>query len=306
MIMVVVDSLSKYAHFISLRHPFTARMVAEAFVKEVIKLHGFPETMVDKDKIFLSRFWEDLFKTQGTSLHKSTAYHSQSDGQTEVVNICLEAYLRCFAGRKPSSWSQWLPWAEYWYNTSYHSATKSTPFKALYGRDPPKLLRFGDIPTANTEVEVMIQDRDALLHELCENLGTAQARIQATSNKKRRDIEFEQGNWVFLKLRPYRQLSVVSRRAEKLAPRYFGLYQVEKRVEKVAYKLRLPSHSLIHSVFHVSQFKGVVEPQVRVQEIPLIMSSSLEWDTESEEILDIRRSVENGQLEVLVHWVTRI
>ena len=156
MIMVVVDSLSKYAHFISLRHPFTARMVAEAFVKEVIKLHGFPETMVDKDKIFLSRFWEDLFKTQGTSLHKSTAYHSQSDGQTEVVNICLETYLRCFAGRKPSSWSQWLPWAEYWYNTSYHSATKSTPFKALYGRDPPKLLRFGDIPTSNAEVEVMI------------------------------------------------------------------------------------------------------------------------------------------------------
>lgn len=138
----------------------------------------------DRDKIFLSRFWEELYKTHGTALHKSIAYHPQSDGQTEVVNRCLESYLRCFAGRKPSSWSKWLHWAEYWYNTSYHSSTKTTPFKVLYGRDPPKLLRFGDVPTANTEVEVMIQDRDALLQELRENLASSQTRMQVSANKK--------------------------------------------------------------------------------------------------------------------------
>lgn len=214
-IMVVVERLSKYAHFIPLRHPFTTKGVAEAFIKEVIRLHGFPETMVsDRDKIFLSRFWEELFKTQGTALHKSTTYHPQSDEQTEVVNICLEAYLRCFTGRKPSSWSQWLPWSEYWYNTSHHSSTKLTPFKALYGRDPPKLLRFGDVPTANAEVEVMIQERDALLQELRDNLASAQARMQVFANKKRRDVEFKEGDRMFLKLRPYIQVSVANRRAE--------------------------------------------------------------------------------------------
>ena len=212
MILVVVDRLSKYAHFIPLKHPFTTKSVAEVFIRDVIKLHGFPETMVsDRDKVFLSQFWSALFKSQGTALHKSTAYHPQSDGQTEVVNRCLEAYLRCFAGRKPASWTQWLPWAEYWYNTSHHSATNTTPFKALYGRDPPKLLRFRDIPTANAEVEEMVKGRDALLQELRDNLAVPQARMQASANKKRRDVEFQVGTWVYLKLRPYRQTSVAYR-----------------------------------------------------------------------------------------------
>lgn len=138
------------------------------------------------------------------SFAQKIAYHPQSDCQTEVVNRCLEDYLRCFAGSKPSTWVQWLHWAEFWYNSSYHSSLKSTPFKALYGRDPPKILRYGDVPTANAEVEVMIQYIDALLQELRVNLENAHKRMQKSANKHRRDIEFQDGEWVYLKHRPYR------------------------------------------------------------------------------------------------------
>lgn len=148
----------------------------------------------------------------------------------------------------------------------------------------------------------MIQSRDALLQELRDNLAAAQAKMQISANKKRKDVEFSVGEWVYLKLRPYRHITAAMRRAEELAPRYFGPYLIEKKIGKVAYKLALPSHSLVHPVFHVSQLKKAIESQTKVQELSLILSSSLEWNAEPEQTLEIRQSGVDKQAEVLVKW----
>jgi transposase InsO family protein len=121
-ILVAVDRFTKYAHFIPLKHPYSAQSVALAFFNMVVRLHGLPKIIVsDRDKIFTSTFWKELFKLLNTQLWMSSAYHAQSDGQTEYINQCLEAYLRCSVSSTPRQWLKWLPLAELWYNSCFHT-----------------------------------------------------------------------------------------------------------------------------------------------------------------------------------------
>lgn len=139
-ILVVIDKYTKYGHLIALQHPFTASQVAQKLLDQVVKLYGPPKALItDRDRIFTSAFWAELFKLLGTSTHLTTAYHPQSDGQSERFNQCVEMYLRCLTHQQPGQWTRWLPMAEWWYNTSHHSAINMTPYQALYGKKPPSL-----------------------------------------------------------------------------------------------------------------------------------------------------------------------
>lgn len=136
-ILVIVDKFTKYGHFIPLAHPYTAMTVAQVFVEHVYKLHGLPKIIIsDRDKVFTSNFWQQLFKITDTTLNMSSSYHPQTDGQTERLNQCLETYLRCMTNACPTKWPKWLALAEYWYNTTFHSALKRSPFEVLYGYKP--------------------------------------------------------------------------------------------------------------------------------------------------------------------------
>lgn len=157
-ISVVIHSFSKYGHFLAISHPYNAISIARSFFDNILKLHGLPENLIsDRDVTFTSSFWKELFHLCGTKLYFSSAYHPQSDGQTEVANRTMEMYLRCSTSTQPNKQSDWLSWAEFCYNTSYHSSLKTTPIETVYGRPPPQLLSY--LPRNST-----IEATDVILH----------------------------------------------------------------------------------------------------------------------------------------------
>lgn len=130
-----MDRLSKCAHLIALPAQFSTITLSPIFISEIYRLHGMAKTIVsDRDRVFVSRFWKEIFRLYGTKLAFSSAYHPQSDGQTEVTNRILETYLWCFVGDSPQLWVRYLPLAEFWYNSTFQSAIKMTPYEVLYGR----------------------------------------------------------------------------------------------------------------------------------------------------------------------------
>lgn len=298
-VFVVVDRLSKYAHFIPISHPYTAVMVAQIFFDNIFKLHGMPLTIVcDRDPAFTSLFWRELFQLNGTRFNFSSAYHPQTDGQTEAVNKTLEMYLRCFTSSQPKLWTKWLSWAEYCYNTSVHSTTGKSPFEVVYGRPPPTLLSYvwGTAKVAAVEQELV--DRDTMIKELKGKIQQAQNRMKQIYDLKHRKREFAVGDWVFLKIHPYKQRSLALRKSFKLAAKYFGPYKVLQKIGAVAYKLELPANAKIHPVFHVSLLKKQVGTKPIVsQQLP---SLDEEGVLQPIAILDSR---ERGKkLEVLILW----
>jgi hypothetical protein len=305
-IMVIVDRLTKYAHFCALSHPFKASTVATAFMETAQKLHGSPKIIVsDRDPIFIGHFWTELFSCLGTQLAHSSSYHPQSDGQTEIVNKCLEGYLRCFVSDKQTQWFKWLPLAEWWYNTSFHTATKMTPFMALYGYHPPSITSSLKEKSKVQAVEDHIKNQQQILQILKDNLTMAQNRMKQQADQHRSERSFEVGDWVFLRLQPYKQMSLKqAKKDNKLSPKYYGPYKVLQKIGTMAYKLELPASSRVHPVFHVSCLKKVIGDKIPVQTIFPELDEEGKIILEPEAITDTRiRQLRNRSIsEYLIKW----
>jgi len=302
-ILTVVDRFSKYAHFIALGHPYSASSVARAFFDNIVKLHGLPSSIVsDRDPVFTSTFWSELFHLFGSKLLLSSAFHPQTDGQSEVTNKIIVMYLRCLAGDRPRSWLQWLPWAEYCYNTSYQSSLQSTPFKVVYGRDPPAMVQYVLGSARAPAVEQQLQARDEFLKEIRERLLLAQDVMKASHDSKRRDMEFSVGDWVLLRLH-HRTAVGIATSTSKLAPRYYGPFQILARIGSVAYRLQLPANAKIHDVFHVSllkKFIGVPPTVTPVPLPPIVRGRVIPTPTKV-----LRTRLNRGTWELLVQWQGR-
>ena len=236
--------------------------VVNAFTDHIFKLHGPPSVIVtDRDKIFTSTFWQELFKRLGVKLHFSTSYHPQTDGQTERVNQCLENYLRCMAFLQPKKWVTWLSLAEWWYNTSYHTALKMTPFQALYNRPPNMLAEAALYPADQADTFSSVLTAKQTAAHIKENLLRAQNRMKVQADKNRSERTLEVGDMVYLKLQPYRHTTLSVHKHLKLHSKYYGPFRVLEIVGQVSYKLLLSDGCKLHHTFHVSQLKKHLGPK---------------------------------------------
>jgi hypothetical protein len=299
-ILSVVDRFSKYCHFIALGHPYTAESVAQAFFADIVRLHGVPQSMVsDRDPVFTSTFWRELMRLMGTKLHMSSAFHPQSDGQTEAANRVIIMYLRCFTGDRPRQWLRWLPWAEYVYNTAYQSSLRETPFRVVYGRDPPSIRSYEPGETRVDAVARNMEEREAFLADVRYRLEQAQAVQKRHYDKQHRPVTYAVGDWALLRLRQRAPSSLPQQTSGKLKPRFLGPYRVIELINNVAVRLELPPQARIHDVFHVGTLKKFVgAPPSAPPPLPDIHHGAIVPEPARVERARLARGVQ----QVLVQW----
>lgn len=301
-IMVVIDKFTKYAHFIPIHHPYTAIQIAKIYLDNIYKLHGLPKIMIsDRDPVFTSTVWQQLFKLTDTKLIMSSAYHPQTDGQTERLNQCVEAFLRCTC---PRQWSKWLPVAEFWYNTAYHSALGHSPFEVLYGHSP-RHFGISNLQLCSIlDLEQWLKEQELLTRVIQQHLVRAQQRMKSQADKHRSERSFSPRDMVYMKLQPYVQSTVAARSNKKLSFRYYGPFKVLERIGEVAYRLDLPTNSRVHPVLHVSQLKQHVAKDCPVSEDLTSVCTDPASAVQPEQVLD-RRMIQRGGntiKQVLIKW----
>jgi hypothetical protein len=306
-IMVVVDRLTKMRHFIACKGTCDSEEAARLFTKYVWKLHGLPTTIVsDRGPQFVSGFWKHITRRLRISATLSTAYHPETDGQTERMNAILEQYLRLYVAYLQDDWSDWLPLAEFASNDTVSETTSVTPFFGNYGFHP----RLGFEPSlppekpAARDAEKFASQMQVITEHMRSEMLVAQARHREQANRKRRPARrFRVDQEVWLDARNIKTL----RPAKKLDWKNCGPFRIEKVVSPWAYRLALPESMKIHPVFHVSLLQPAADDPLPAQRNepppPIEVDGLQEWEVE--EVLDSRwdrRGRGRPRLKYTVKW----
>ena len=258
-----------------------------------MRLHGVPVSIIsDRDPRFTSRFWPSLQTALGTRLHFSITFHPQTDGQSERTIQTLEDMLRACVMELKGSWDTHLALMEFAYNNIYQASIEMAPYEAIYGRKcrtPVCWDEVGERRLVGPELVQITSEKVKVVHD---NLKIARDRQRSYADNRRRDLQFEIGDRVFLKISPWKGVLRFGRRG-KLSPRFIGPYEIVSKVGPVAYRLKLPPElSRIHDTFHVSMLrKYIPDPSHVLREQPVQLKENLTYEETPVQIVDHKEQV---------------
>ncbi|GKB15162.1 putative reverse transcriptase domain-containing protein [Tanacetum coccineum] len=255
-IWVIVDRLTKSTHFLPMKKTDSMEKLTQLYLKKIMCRHGVHISIIlDRDSHFTSRFWKSLQKALGTNLDMSTAYHPQTDGQSERTIQTLEDMLRACVIDFGSSWDRHLPLVEFSYNNSYHVSIKAAPYEALYGRKCRSHVCWSEVGDSQLTGPELIHETTEKIVQIKNRLLTARSRQKSYADRRTKPLEFEVGDMVLLKVSLWKGAVHFGKRV-KLSPRYIRPFWILARVGPVAYTLELPEELKgIHSTFHVLNLK---------------------------------------------------
>ncbi|KAJ9515193.1 hypothetical protein QJQ45_002324 [Haematococcus lacustris] len=254
-ILVFVDRLTKMVHLVKTWESMTATQYAKLFLEHVFRLHGMPRSVVsDRGPQFHNKFWAEVTKLLQVQVNLSSAYHPETDGQTERVNRVIEEMLRHFIRPDQRDWAEYLPLVEFAINNAWQESVRSTPFYLNYGYHP-RLAELLDLPQKVPQAHDFVKGMKTAVEQARQCLARAQKRMKSYQDNKRREVLYLPGDMVLLSTQNMRG-KANQPGVRKLKPRYVGPFSVQYMVGKAAVKLWLPDEwSRLHNVFHVSLVK---------------------------------------------------
>ncbi|GJW58156.1 putative nucleotidyltransferase, ribonuclease H [Tanacetum coccineum] len=229
----------KSAYFLPMHEDYKMERLARLYLNEIVARHGVPISIIsDRDSRFTSRFWQSMQEALGTRLDMSTAYHPQTDGQSERTIQTLEDMLRACVLDFGGSWDVHLPLVEFSYNNSYHSSVRCAPFEALYGRKCRSPIMWAEVGEGQLIGPELVQETTEKISQIKDRLKAARDRQKSYADKRRKPLEFSVGDYVLLKVSPWKGVVRFGKKG-KLAPRFVGPFEIIEKVGPVAYRLDL-------------------------------------------------------------------
>jgi hypothetical protein len=249
-ILVITDRLTKYAYFVPYLEESTAQQLGYWFLKQIVANHGMPKGMIsDRDKLLTSKFWTSLMKQLGVKQKMSTAYHPQTNGQTERLNQILEQVLRNYVNYQQNNWVELLPIAQFAYNSAINETTGVSPFYANYGYKPNVYYEPENDDSPAQAARLKVDQLKELHQDVAMDIRFVAYQVARHYNKHRLSAPtLERGEKVYLK----RKNLKTPRPSKKLDHVKFGPFKIKEVLGPVTYELELPKGSRVHPVFHVA------------------------------------------------------